>query len=70
MNLAESIPVDQDMAGVKSLLNDLYKEYYNKIIMGADIDSTFAEYCEQWVVTGGEDLAEYYNEWYAAYKAQ
>lgn len=70
MNLAESIPVDQDMAGVKSLLDDLYKEYYNKIIMGADLDSTFAEYCEQWVVTGGEDLAEYYNEWYAEYKAK
>ena len=62
--------MDQDYAGIKSLLNDLHKEFYNKIIMGADLESTFAEYCEQWVATGGEDLAEYYNEWYAANGAQ
>lgn len=65
-NLAKSIPVDQDYAGIKSLLDDLHKEYYNKIIMGADLETTFAEYCQQWVATGGDELAEYYNEWYAA----
>jgi|GEM_PF-7096022 len=69
-NLAESIPVDSDMAGIKSLLSDLHMEYYNKIIMGADLDSTFAEYCEQWVATGGEELAAYFNAWYEANGAQ
>jgi putative aldouronate transport system substrate-binding protein len=65
-NLVSVVPMDPDMAGVNSLLTDLRKEYFNKIIMGADLDSTYAEYVEQWHAIGGDDLAEYYNEWYAA----
>lgn len=65
-NLASVIPVDSELAGIKSLLSDLHMEYFNKIIMGADLDSTFTEYVEQWHSTGGDELAEYYNDWYAA----
>lgn len=65
-NLMGTVPMDSDYAGIKSLLDDLHDEYFNKIVMGADLDSTFAEYQNQWVATGGDELTEYYNDWYAA----
>lgn len=64
-NLMEVVPVNSDLAAIKGLLKDLQIEYFNKIIMGADVDSTFEEFKSQWYEIGGEELTEYYNEWYA-----
>ena len=64
MDLTTALALDNDLSATNSLLLDLRKEYFNKIIMGADLDSTFAEYVDQWKATGGEDLADYYSDWY------
>lgn len=65
IDLTSAIALPEELASIKSLLNDLRYEYYNKIIMGADLDATFAEYVSQWHAIGGDQVAAYYNEWYA-----
>ena len=53
-----------------STLQDLTKQMIIKIIMGADVDSTFDSYVEQWNATGGKTITEEANAWYQAQQAK
>lgn len=62
-------PMSSIIARRLPLINSLRTESFDKIIMGADIDSTFDAFVKKWGQIGGEQLDEEYNEWYAENKA-
>ena len=47
-----------------STMDDLTTQMLIKVIMGADVDTTFDEYVKQWNAIGGEKITEEANEWY------
>lgn len=51
-----------------STMQDQTKQMIIKIIMGADVDSTFDSYVQQWNAIGGATITQEANEWYQEHK--
>lgn len=57
-------PLVDTVARIQPLLDSLRTEAFDKIIQGADIDSSFEKFVKEWYAIGGEKLYKIYNEWY------
>ncbi|NLV59320.1 MAG: extracellular solute-binding protein [Clostridiales bacterium] len=51
-----------------STMNDLTTQMIIKIILGADVDTTFDEYVKQWNAIGGATITQEANEWFEAHR--
>ena len=49
-------------------MDDLTTQMIIKVIMGADVDTTFDEYVKQWNAIGGATITQEANEWYLEHK--
>lgn len=67
MNSYYTAPQTEFMLENMDMLNELLINAANEVIMGADI-SVWTEAVEEWHTTGGDQMTEEANEWYAANK--
>ncbi len=51
-----------------STMDDLTTQMIIKIVLGADVDTTFDEYVRNWNAIGGETITKEANEWYKAHQ--
>lgn len=61
-------PPTETMAERESTLDDLEKEIFVKIIMGAVPIDEFDKFVDNWYKVGGTDMTKEVNEWYATMK--
>ncbi len=62
-------PMNTKIARRLPLVESLRTETFDKIIMGANIDTTFDDFVKRWENVGGKILDEEYNAWYTENKA-
>ena len=56
----------ETMGEKSATLNEIQVVAFTKIIQGADVDTEFDKFVDDWLKNGGEQITEEVNEWYAA----